>query len=82
VVELHVRPDRQRRGIGRRLLGELLRRQPHDRAVLTADPARPQPLPFYAKDGWEPLGDVRFTAGGPLRVVLGKRIEPGPAGPV
>ena len=50
--------------------------------MLTADPARPQPLPFYAKDGWEPLGDVRFTAGGPLRVVLGKRIEPGPAGPV
>jgi GNAT superfamily N-acetyltransferase len=75
VVELHVHPERQRQGTGTRLLDELLRRQPHDRAVLTADPARPQSLPFYGKHGWQSLGDVCFAAGSPARVVLGKRLE-------
>ena len=74
VVELHVRPDRQRRGIGRRLLDELLARQPHDRALLTADPARAQPLPFYAKHGWVELAEVVFEAGMSPRRVLGKRV--------
>src|SRR5581483_7304192 len=48
VVELHVRPESQRRGIGTRLLETLLASQPHDRALLTADPEKPQPLPFYS----------------------------------
>jgi ribosomal protein S18 acetylase RimI-like enzyme len=72
VVELHVRPRHQRRGIGSALLDELLARQSHERALLTADPSRPQPLPFYRKHGWQPLAEVRFTAGGVPRVVLGK----------
>jgi GNAT superfamily N-acetyltransferase len=75
VVELHVRPDAQRRGIGSLLLDELLRTQPHDRALLTADPVRPQSLPFYEKHGWQALGDVRFAPDAPARVVLGKRLE-------
>lgn len=74
VVELQVRPDRQRRGVGTRLLDALLARQPHDRAVLTADPAADQALAFYAKHGWEPLADVELIPGAGTRVVLGKLV--------
>ena len=74
IVELHVRPERQRHGIGSRLLGELLARQPHDRAVLTANPRKPQPLPFYTKHGWRALADVRWTPDALPMVVLGKRV--------
>jgi ribosomal protein S18 acetylase RimI-like enzyme len=74
VVELHVRPERQRRRIGSRLLTALLASQPHDRALLTADPAKPQPLPFYTKHGWEKLAEVRWTPEGSPRAVLGKRL--------
>lgn len=35
IVELHVRPARQRRGLGSALLAQLLTRQPYDRAILT-----------------------------------------------
>jgi ribosomal protein S18 acetylase RimI-like enzyme len=73
VVELHVRPAYQRRGIGSRLLAELLARQPHDSAVLTADPLRPQPLPFYSKHGWRKLAEVQFSPSSSPRVVLGRR---------
>jgi ribosomal protein S18 acetylase RimI-like enzyme len=72
VCELHVRPDRQRRGLGGRLLDELLASQPHDRALLTANPAKAQPLPFYRKRGWVELGEVAFGQGYPSYVVLGK----------
>jgi ribosomal protein S18 acetylase RimI-like enzyme len=74
VCELHVRPDRQRRGLGVRLLDELLAGQPHRRAVLTANPAKPQPLPFYRKHGWVELGEVAFGEGLPTYVVLGKLV--------
>jgi GNAT superfamily N-acetyltransferase len=72
VCELHVRPDRQRLGIGARLLDELLGVQPHDRVLLTANPAKAQPLPFYRKHGWEELADVVFGEGYPTYVLLGK----------
>ena len=71
VVELHVAPEHQRRGIGSRLLDELLQRQPHDRAVLSTGP---QALPFYEKHGWRRLAELRFAPDGPLRLVLGKRV--------
>ena len=77
VVELHVRPERQRRGIGGALLSELLARQPHERALLTADPAKPQPLPFYTKHGWRDLAEVVYEPGMPPRRVLGKRLGSG-----
>jgi ribosomal protein S18 acetylase RimI-like enzyme len=75
VVELHVRPDSQRRGIGTRLLDALLAGQPHDRALLTADPAAASALPYYEKHGWEPLADVELVAGAGTRVVLGRRLD-------
>jgi ribosomal protein S18 acetylase RimI-like enzyme len=74
VCELHVRPDRQRLGVGARLLAELLAAQPHDRVLLTANPAKAQPLPFYRKHGWQELADITFGEGYPRYVLLGKRL--------
>ena len=73
ICELHVRPDRQRHGIGARLLDRLLALQPHERVLLTANPAKAQPLPFYRKHGWHELADVTFGEGYPRYVLLGKR---------
>jgi ribosomal protein S18 acetylase RimI-like enzyme len=74
VVELHVRPDRQRRGIGTRLLAELLARQPHDRALLTARENSAQARSFYAKNGWDELTAIEWEEGYARSVVLGKRV--------
>ncbi len=75
VCELQVQPDHQRRGLGTRLLDELLASQPHDRALLTANPEKPQPLAFYRKHGWVELAGVRFGDGGSRYVVLGKKLR-------
>jgi ribosomal protein S18 acetylase RimI-like enzyme len=75
VCELQIRPDQQRRGLGRRLLEDLLARQPHDRALLTANPAKAQPLPFYRKHGWIELAGVRFGEADVPYVVLGKELR-------
>jgi len=75
VVELHVRPERPRRGIGTRLLGELLARQPHDRALLTARARSRQARSFYAKHGWRELGRIDWGEGLEPSVVLGLRVE-------
>jgi len=77
VVELHVHPDRQRRGIGKALLDELLARQPHDRALLTMNPQSPKATAFYAREGWSKLTEVRWTEDAPPRFVLGKRVAQG-----
>jgi ribosomal protein S18 acetylase RimI-like enzyme len=77
VVELHVHPDRQRRGTGKALLDELLARQPQDRAVLTMNPASPKASAFYAREGWRKLGAVRWQPETPPRFVMGKRIDHG-----
>jgi ribosomal protein S18 acetylase RimI-like enzyme len=74
VVELHVRPSLQRRGIGSKLLAQLLSRQPHDRAVLTTQSASRKARAFYAKNGWSELAPVDFGRGYPPYVVLGKRL--------
>src|SRR5690242_998925 len=63
VVELHVRPARQRSGIGSRLLAQLLSRQPHDRALLTTQAASRKARGFYAKNGWSELAAVDFGPG-------------------
>jgi ribosomal protein S18 acetylase RimI-like enzyme len=72
VVELHVRPADQRRGIGTRLLGELLARQPHDRALLTTHAENRPGLPFYTRLGWQRLADVRFNPAGPAMAIMGR----------
>lgn len=72
VVELHVRPSRQRVGIGSQLLAQLLTRQPHDRAVLSTQTGSRKARKFYAKNGWAELADVDFGPGYPPYLVLGK----------
>ena len=74
VVELHVRPSSQRRGVGSLLLAQLLSRQPHDRALLTTQLGSRQARGFYAKNGWEELGPVDFGTGYAPYLVLGKRL--------
>jgi ribosomal protein S18 acetylase RimI-like enzyme len=74
IVELHVKPSRQRRGVGSALLAELLTRQPHDRALLSTQAASRKARAFYAKNGWIELGSVDFGVGYPPYVVLGKRL--------
>ena len=84
VVELHVRPSFQRRGVGSLLLAQLLTRQPHERALLTTQASSRQARGFYAKNGWVELAPVDFGAGYAPYVVLGKRLTvtppPSPAG--
>jgi ribosomal protein S18 acetylase RimI-like enzyme len=79
VVELHVRPSAQRRGIGSALLAQLLSRQPHRRAVLTTRSASKSARRFYAKNGWEELAEVDFGRGYPPYVALGKVVRYLPA---
>jgi len=74
VVELHVRPVLQRRGIGSALLAQLLSRQPHDRAVLTTQAGSRKARGFYAKNGWTELAEVDFGAGYAPYLALGKKL--------
>ena len=74
VVELHVRPAFQSRGVGSMLLAQLLSRQPHDRALLTTQLGSCQARGFYAKNGWVELAPVDFGAGYAPYLVLGKRL--------
>jgi ribosomal protein S18 acetylase RimI-like enzyme len=74
VVELHVRPSFQGRGVGSALLAQLLSRQPHDRALLTTQLGSRQARGFYAKNGWLELAPVDFGPGYAPYLVLGKRL--------
>lgn len=75
VVELHVRPSFQGRGVGSLLLAQLLSRQPHDRALLTTQAGSRQARGFYEKNGWTELGPVDFGPGYAPYLVLGKRLS-------
>lgn len=77
IVELHVRPASQRRGLGSELLAQLLTRQPHDRALLSTQLGSRKARDFYAKNGWAELASVDFGTGYPPYIVLGKRLLPG-----
>ncbi|HUZ82037.1 MAG TPA: GNAT family N-acetyltransferase [Gaiellaceae bacterium] len=74
IVELHVHPACQRRGVGSALLAQLLSRQPHDRALLSTQSGSRKARDFYAKNGWAELADVDFGTGYPPYLVLGKRL--------
>lgn len=69
VVELHVRPESQRSGVGSRLLDALLSAQPHERALLSTDPESPAAA-FYRNRGWQRVGSLRV--GTRTKAVLGK----------
>lgn len=75
IVELHVRPSLQRRGIGSALLAQLLTRQPHDRALLSTQRGSRKARAFYAKNAWAELAEVDFGSGYPPYLVLGKRLR-------
>ena len=77
IVELHVRPQFQRHGVGSALLAQLLTRQPHDRALLSTQRGSRKARRFYAKNGWEELAEVDFGPGYPPYLVLGKVLEAG-----
>jgi ribosomal protein S18 acetylase RimI-like enzyme len=74
IVELHVKPSQQRRGIGSALLAQLLTRQRHDRALLSTQTGSRKARGFYAKNGWSELASVDFGTGYPPYIVLGKRL--------
>jgi len=74
IVELHVRPAWQRRGVGSALLAQLLTRQPHDRALLSTQTGSRKARGFYAKNGWQELASVDFGPGYPPYLALGKRL--------
>jgi ribosomal protein S18 acetylase RimI-like enzyme len=74
IVELHVRPSCQRRGIGSALLAQLLTRQPHDRVLLSTQTGSRKARSFYAKNGWQELASVDFGRGYPPYLALGRRL--------
>jgi ribosomal protein S18 acetylase RimI-like enzyme len=75
IVELHVRPSSQRRGIGSSVLAQLLSRQPHDRALLSTQLGSRKARDFYAKNGWLELASIDFGTGYPPYIALGKRLR-------
>ena len=74
IVELHVLPAVQRRGVGSALLAQLLSRQPHDRAILSTQLGSRKARSFYAKNGWQELAEIDFGPGYPPYVAIGKRL--------
>jgi ribosomal protein S18 acetylase RimI-like enzyme len=74
VVELHVRPSWQRRGLGTALLDTLLDAQPYAQALLSTRAGSEQARRFYAKNDWLELAPLDFGPGYPAYLVLGKRL--------
>jgi ribosomal protein S18 acetylase RimI-like enzyme len=77
VVELHVRPEAQRAGVGSRLLAELLDGIPHRQALLSTQVENAKARPFYEKHGWQiVVGRLSFGPGYAPFCVYGKRLDP------
>jgi ribosomal protein S18 acetylase RimI-like enzyme len=75
VVELHVRPERQRSGIGAALLERLLAGLPHAGALLSTQVDNGKARPFYEKHGWHVVVDaLSFGPGYAPFCVYGKRL--------
>ena len=75
VVELHVRPEDQRSGIGARLLAALLDGLPHRQALLSTQVDNRKARPFYEKHGWEVvIPELGFGPGYAPFCVYGKRL--------
>jgi ribosomal protein S18 acetylase RimI-like enzyme len=77
VCELHVRPQAQRTGLGRRLLDTLLEGQPSRTAVLTTPDSETRARSFYRAAGWADLvRRMRFPGDPREFAVLGLRLPP------
>ena len=63
VIDLAVREDYRKRGIGRALLDTLLGNRPEERATLTVQPIATDTKQFYAHLGWQRLGSTRAPVG-------------------
>jgi len=78
VVELHVRPEDQRSGIGTSLLDALLEGLPHAQALLSTQVDNAKARPFYERHGWEVVVlEMSFGPGYAPFCVYGKRLRPG-----
>ena len=76
VVELHVRPSRQRGGIGSALLDRRLEGLPHSCALLSTQVDNAKARPFYEKHGWQVVVDeLSFGPGYAPFCVYGKRLR-------
>lgn len=58
VIDLAVLPGQRVAGLGRRLMGELLRGRPEERATLATDPVETDNQKMYERWGWRPAGRV------------------------
>jgi ribosomal protein S18 acetylase RimI-like enzyme len=75
VVELHVRPESQRGGLGAALLAQLLDGLPHRQALLSTQLDNEKARPFYEKEGWElVVPQLSFGPGYAPFCVYGKRL--------
>jgi ribosomal protein S18 acetylase RimI-like enzyme len=76
VVELHVRPEGQREGVGTALLDALLDGLPHRQALLSTQVDNAKARPFYEKHGWLVVVDrMSFGPGYAPFCVYGKRLR-------
>jgi ribosomal protein S18 acetylase RimI-like enzyme len=73
LAELHVAPDRRRRGLGRRLHDALLARYPDAPVSLLSTQTTNEPaLALYRGRGWEVVvPELRFAPGGEPYAILG-----------
>ena len=56
VIDLAVLPSHRGRGLGRRLLDDLLASRPEERATLATDPAKKTVQAMYERWGWRMVG--------------------------
>jgi ribosomal protein S18 acetylase RimI-like enzyme len=77
LVELHVHPDYQGRGLGGRLHDLLLRDLPHRTAMLSTRRADTPAMALYRKRGWVVVIDEMLFPGNPIPFrILGLDLEP------
>ena len=75
LVELHVRPELQRRGIGGRLLDTILEALESPTALLSTQVDNTRALALYRGRGWRIVHEeIRFTPDGRAYHVLGREI--------